>query len=323
VNPGVSATVGIVIPTFNRREYLRLALESVLAQTHEDLEVLVMDNGSTDGTPKAMASVRDPRVRYVVNPRNLGMAGSINAGMRLLSDRVSWCTVLADDDLLDPGFVRCALERAAESGAASVVDGHRVFVDPAGARLRDAVAAPLEQPALDYAEARAPLGLRETYLTGVLFHRRAFDAVGGYPTFTTGLATDDALIFALALRDRLVHAPAAISRVRLHPEAESLSPQGALDKLTSMDEFCDFCVRTLEAHGPSPEERARLERALQVHRSRIKIFLFKTVYRRVRDRSDGYSRAHLPRLFDFVRRRPQDFTPKIRLRGTLFRLGVL
>ena len=254
--------VGIVVPTFNRRDYLALALESARAQTHERLQILVVDNGSRDGTAELVAGVRDPRLRYLVNETNLGMAGSINRAMGLLSGDVAWCTVLADDDLLDRDFVRAALARAARPGAAgSVVSGHRVFVDATGARLRDALAPPAEEGAIDYLEARSR-GRRETFLTGLLFARSAFEAVGGYPRFTTGLSSDDALLFALALRDRVVAAPEAVALVRLHGDAESRTARDGLAKVRTVDEFGGYCRRAAETAGLSPVERRRLERAL-------------------------------------------------------------
>jgi glycosyltransferase involved in cell wall biosynthesis len=253
--------VGVVIPTFNRRELLRAALASALAQTHARLEVLVIDNGSRDGTAELMGGVHDPRVRYVANETNLGMAGSINRAMGLLSGEVAWCTVLSDDDLLDGNFVTAALARGAQAHATSVVSGHRAFVDATGARLRDALPPPAEESAIDYLEARSR-GRRETFLSGLLFARPAFDAVGGYPRFTTGLSSDDALLVALGLRDRIVAAPEAVALVRLHPDAESRAAQGGRAKLATVDEFHAYALRTIGAAGVAALERRRFERAL-------------------------------------------------------------
>jgi glycosyltransferase involved in cell wall biosynthesis len=254
--------VGVVIPTYNRRELLGAALASALAQSHARLEILVVDNGSRDGTAEFMAGVRDPRVRYLTNETNVGMTGSINRAMALFSQDVAWCTVLADDDLLDREFVRAALAHVARpGGAVSVVSGHRVFVDASGARLRDALASPTEESAIDYLEARSR-GRRETFLTGLLFARAAFDALGGYPRFATGLSSDDALLFALALRDRLVAAPDAVALVRLHGQAESRSARDGLAKIRTVEEFRLYCRRAAESAGVSLAQRRRLEGAL-------------------------------------------------------------
>lgn len=97
--------VSVLIPTFNRRVYLGQALESVLAQTHTDLEILVSDDGSSDGSRELVREVaeRDPRVRLLTdNPRP-----GIFTNMQHLIDHSSgdaFC-LLGDDDRLRPEFV--------------------------------------------------------------------------------------------------------------------------------------------------------------------------------------------------------------------------
>ena len=66
--------ISILIPTFNRAGMLSAAVASALAQTWENLEVLVSDNASTDATPQTMAAfTTDPRLSYHRNPVNVGM----------------------------------------------------------------------------------------------------------------------------------------------------------------------------------------------------------------------------------------------------------
>jgi len=75
--------VSVIIPTFNRGRTLRRAILSVLNQEYADLEVLVMDDGSTDNTPDVMAAITDPRVTYVRLETNRGASRARNAGLRL------------------------------------------------------------------------------------------------------------------------------------------------------------------------------------------------------------------------------------------------
>jgi glycosyltransferase involved in cell wall biosynthesis len=316
--PSSATPVGILVPTFNRREYLRLALASALAQTHDRLEVVVVDNGSADGTSEEMRAVGDRRVRYVVNPSNLGMARSINAGMSLFSPEVEWATVLADDDLLDPGFVQAAIARAAEARAGSVVAGHRVFVNAGGERLRDALLPPLEEPAVDYLEARSR-GRRETFLTGLLFRRAAFDALGGYPVFPTGLASDDALLVGLGLKDRIVHAPDARASVRLHGEAESRTARDGVAKLESLDAFRAYCAHAADAAGVGPAERARLARAIERYRRGLKSHWWQVSMRAAADAGDGADPAEVAGLRALVGADPASFSRLVRLSAWLGR----
>jgi glycosyltransferase involved in cell wall biosynthesis len=92
--------VSVCIPTYNGQAYLGPAIESVLAQTLTDLEVVVIDDGSTDATPDVVARLRDPRLRYLRNERNLGPQGNWN---RCLEEaRGRYFKLLPHDDLLRP-----------------------------------------------------------------------------------------------------------------------------------------------------------------------------------------------------------------------------
>ncbi len=76
--------VSIVFPCRNAERYIRAALESILEQSYRELEILVIDNASDDGTPGIVAeyAARDPRIKYLGNETDIGIAGSINRGLR-------------------------------------------------------------------------------------------------------------------------------------------------------------------------------------------------------------------------------------------------
>jgi Glycosyl transferase family 2 len=107
--PGPPQTATIGIPTFNRAKLLSRAIASALQQDHEPLEVLVVDNCSTDGTEELVAEVEafDPRVRLLRQPRNLGPA--VNFETALLEARGDFFMWLADDDWITPGYLRACL----------------------------------------------------------------------------------------------------------------------------------------------------------------------------------------------------------------------
>lgn len=75
-------TVSVVIPVYNRPAAVRRAIDSVLAQTFEDLEVVVVDDASSDETPKAVTAVRDQRVRLVRHETRRGGGAARNTGIR-------------------------------------------------------------------------------------------------------------------------------------------------------------------------------------------------------------------------------------------------
>jgi glycosyltransferase involved in cell wall biosynthesis len=73
----------VLLPAYNAERTLAAALDSILAQTFTDFEVLLVDDGSADTTPAIVAAYRDPRIRYLPNPRNLGLVASLNRGVEL------------------------------------------------------------------------------------------------------------------------------------------------------------------------------------------------------------------------------------------------
>lgn len=92
--------VSICIPTYNRPEFLRRAVESCLAQTYSNFEIVITDNSTNDDTANAAKNWTDPRVRYYKNEGNIGTEGSCNRGISL--SRGEYIKFLMDDDLLKP-----------------------------------------------------------------------------------------------------------------------------------------------------------------------------------------------------------------------------
>lgn len=106
----------MIIPTRDRWELLsRHALPSALGQEDVDLEVVVVDDGSTDHTAARLAQLAEPRLRVVRHHRARGMAGARNAG--IASARGTWLGFLDDDDLWSPQKLRMQLDVADEKGA--------------------------------------------------------------------------------------------------------------------------------------------------------------------------------------------------------------
>ena len=235
--------VGILIPTYSRLEYLKEALRSAQEQNHENLSILVADDGPGDSIGDFMRQVADPRVSYVKNSRNLKICGNINNGIRLLDPDVSWCTILCDDDLLAEDFVARCLDGVAASGATHIIDSRRIFINHKGDVIRLVEPAPPEETAAGYIRERSTCS-RETRLTGIFFSRRGFEEIGGYPMFRTGFLADDAFIYALSLRDRLVYRDDATVFARNHPDAESTTYTSALasDIIATMGQFRDYIL---------------------------------------------------------------------------------
>jgi len=113
--PGVPGMVSVVIPTYNRAEVVRASIESVLAQTHRNIEVIVVDDGSRDHTRQVVESYGDP-VRYVYQA-NAGVSAARNTGF--VHARGEFVALLDSDDQFLPWKLEAqlrVLERHPEVG---------------------------------------------------------------------------------------------------------------------------------------------------------------------------------------------------------------
>jgi glycosyltransferase involved in cell wall biosynthesis len=127
--------VSIGLPTFNRDRALERAIASVLAQDYRDIELVISDNASTDGTAALCRrhAEADARVRYFAQPVNRGpVANFIEVLQRARGELFMW---LGDDDWLDASYVRLCVEALRADPALSLVGGAAKYYTSTGSFL--------------------------------------------------------------------------------------------------------------------------------------------------------------------------------------------
>ncbi|SHL21987.1 Glycosyl transferase family 2 [Pseudonocardia thermophila] len=130
MNHAPRLTVGL--PVFNGEDYLAEALESLLAQTFTDFELIISDNASTDGTEQICRryAARDPRVHYVRQPRNLGISANHNVLVALARGTLfKWA---GHDDLFDPDLLRRCVQLLDEHPDAVLATAWTAVIDENG-----------------------------------------------------------------------------------------------------------------------------------------------------------------------------------------------
>lgn len=126
--------VTVIIPTYDRADILPRAIESVLKQSLEDFELLIIDDGSADATSQVVANFQDSRIRYIFQP-NQGISGAMNTG--LSEARGEYIARLDSDDLWLPNMLQ---------DLTGALETDRAFgVVYARARAMDASGAPLDE----------------------------------------------------------------------------------------------------------------------------------------------------------------------------------
>jgi len=120
--------VTIILLTFNRAALLPHAIDSALGQTYPNLEILVIDNGSSDGTADVLRGYEgEPRVRVIRHESNVGITGGRNTALANLSADTAYVGILSDDDTLLPGAIETLVQVfEANEGRYSMVFGWSV-----------------------------------------------------------------------------------------------------------------------------------------------------------------------------------------------------
>lgn len=203
-------TVSVIIPAYNAERYLAEAIQSVLAQDSFALQLIVVDDGSTDGTAKIAQSF-GARVQTICQP-NGGVAAALNHG--LADAQGEWLAFCAADDLWTPGRLEKQMSAFAATPAPDLILGHvRQFFSPELSQevTRRYYCPPEPQPGL--------------LLAAMLLKRATFDRVGSFNTAYTIGEFIDWFARAQELGLRPVVLPDVVLWRRLH--ADNLSTRAA------------------------------------------------------------------------------------------------
>ncbi|MEQ9459874.1 MAG: glycosyltransferase [Phycisphaeraceae bacterium] len=205
--------VSLVMTLYNRAKYVAEAIESVLAQTFEDWELVVWDDGSTDGSSEIARGYakRDERVRYVRDERNRGMYFALHDGLALTAGGyLGW--VDSDDRLMAGALEQCVgvLETRSEVG---MVYTDHVEMDETGRELRVGA-----RCAIPYSKNRLLRDFMAFHFR--LMRREVFDAVGGIDV-RFGYAQDYDLCLRVSEVTEVEHLREVLYAYRVHQQSIS------------------------------------------------------------------------------------------------------
>jgi glycosyltransferase involved in cell wall biosynthesis len=214
------------LPVYNGERYLPQAIDSMLAQTFTNFELIICDNASTDRTREICLGyqARDPRIRYFRNETNIGPAANFNLVFQMAhAEYFKW---VAADDVCEPDFLRaCTAALDGDPEAAMAFTGTRIIDEHGGTVGRDT-----------YVLATDHQKPQERFRALVMVnHRRhgAFEAFGLYrssvlaqtPLFERYCRADSVLFVRAALRGRFIRLPRELFHNRDHGgRSERVSP---------------------------------------------------------------------------------------------------
>lgn len=230
MNQENNSKVTVAIPTFNRASLLDQTIESVLGQSHINIELIVSDNFSSDNTSDIVASYQDERIVYFRQARNLGMVGNWNFCLEHATGE--YFLLLSDDDLLAKSAIENLL--LAFSDESIVLSYSPVtYID------KDTVPIPgisLRAPHLETGEGfitNALRGKRVVFPAAALYRTKNARKIGGYPDI--GTATDFAFHLMMAMLGRVAHNPRPLVRYRMHSLSLSYTEQAIHSQANLVD----------------------------------------------------------------------------------------
>ena len=210
--------VSVVMPVFNARQYVGESIASVLTSHFADLELLLLDDGSTDGSVDAArdAAAGDPRVRIVMLPHR-GVGAARNAG--LAHARGELIANLDADDLMLPTRLSRQVAYLDRHPECVAVGSRALVISGSGAPVR-IVGRLFTHAAIDEAhlDGRPGAMLNPT----ATFRRQAALDVGGYSAHLRNTGEDHDLWLRLAEVGRLANLPDVLIRYRIHERNASL-----------------------------------------------------------------------------------------------------
>jgi glycosyltransferase involved in cell wall biosynthesis len=206
--------VSVVMSVYNGEKYLADAIDSILKQTYQAFELIVINDGSDDHTSEILGTYRDPRIR-IVERENRGLAASLNEAINM-SKGAYTARMDADDIALEDRLQRqCAFMEACSD--IDILGGQAYVIDEAG-RIIDETRAPLSWESISRCiEFICPL-IHPTYFV----RREVYEAVGGYRSLPS-VEDYDFLLRAFERGFRMRNLPEKVLKYRRTGTGMSLS----------------------------------------------------------------------------------------------------
>ena len=128
--------VSVCIPTYNRANYLRYSLESVLAQTEADFELIICDDASPDATAETVERYQDSRIRYIRHDKNQGRSRNMRSGFDAAQGK--YFIKFDDDDALTPAFLEKTVSVLEQQGEVDFVCTNHWIINANNQRMESA-----------------------------------------------------------------------------------------------------------------------------------------------------------------------------------------
>lgn len=244
--------ISVLMPVRDGERFIAESVESVLAQTFADFELLVLDDGSTDSTPQILEQIGRADSRLVVHRRQPGRNLAEVLNVAVAHSRAPLLARLDADDVSLPDRLRLQTGFLIENPDVALLGGQALLIDESGREFGRA-----EYPTGDAALQQALRERNPFVHSAVAMRREAFEAVGGY-RIAFDHAEDLDLWLRLAVGRRIANLPHPLVEYRIHSGQQTLHKQ---DQQALFSIAARASARAREAGEPDPVEGARIDEA--------------------------------------------------------------
>lgn len=202
--PGIT----VLMTVYNGERHIAEAVASILNQDFTDFELLIIDDGSTDGTASVIAQFNDPRIRVLHNGANKGVAVSRNSG--LYAARGQYISILDSDDIALPNRLSLQYQFLTASPTVALCGGQAILIDGSGNQIGT-----FEQVPVGSEHLAMHLLFRDIFINpSCMFRRSAALQLGGYRDL--GVAEDFEFYYRMSNTYVVANLPDFLIKYRIH-----------------------------------------------------------------------------------------------------------
>lgn len=202
-----SPKTSIILPCYNREHLISSAIESCLSQTYENIELIIIDDASSDNSVKVIESyqAKDSRIKFIKNKSNKGLPATLNIGFAAASgDYLTWSS---DDNLFKPDAIEIMVNHLKQNPQIGLVYTDYTTIDGNGKKI-----------ARIYQESPEYLPIRDCVGACFLYTRKAMEKTGKYNE-EMPYVEDYEFFLRMGLVTKIAHIPKSFYLYRVHTGA--------------------------------------------------------------------------------------------------------
>lgn len=271
-------SVSVCVPVFNGETFLHMCLRSILSQSYTDIEVIIIDDGSSDNSIKIIKEYaeNDNRVHFFLNTQNLGLVKNWNRCIELSKGR--WIKFVFQDDIIEPDCIESLFIAGEESGCPLVTcDRHFIFDDVSPETIAEYQTFPtismvkegggwISPESVFQAVRRFGYGNFVGEPTSTLLHRTTFESLGGFRSDLIQLC-DLEFWLRVGVHFGIMYVPKVLAQFRVHYGATSA--KNTANKTYRMDVIDPLIIARELAFGVEYEPLRKIGRSSNINFERL------------------------------------------------------